>query len=153
MRKMEDEYILTCKRFPIEPGDFIRSQEEQYGDAHYIAGVKLHQKLVQHYESILKIARKKPVDEAPLDTLRQFCEFNAASISPIECARRISRSHHGRVLRSVYRLLIARQSNKKFVIWIYGIASSGKSRLIRRLRQLFSGDEVDWRGQYLPVRK
>ena len=24
MRKMEDEYILTCKRFPIEPGDFIQ---------------------------------------------------------------------------------------------------------------------------------
>jgi len=49
--------------------------------------------------------------------------------------------------------LVDRKTNKVFVIWLYGIASSGKSMLVRRLRRIFAGDEVDWRGQYLPVRK
>jgi nicotinamide riboside kinase len=44
------------------------------------------------------------------------------------------------------------KSRKKKVLWIGGKASAGKSFFIRRLREIFSGDEVTWRGEYLPVR-
>ena len=28
MAKLENEYILTCKRFPVEVNEFVRSQDE-----------------------------------------------------------------------------------------------------------------------------
>jgi ribosome biogenesis GTPase A len=74
------------------------------------------------------------------------------SVSPIECCKLINGAGHGRVLRSVYRLLLNRgNDSKRYVCWLYGIANSGKSLFIRRLRKIFASDEVDWRGEYLPV--
>ena len=37
-------------------------------------------------------------------------------------------------------------------LWIGSKASCGKSFFIRRIRVIFAGDEVAWRGEYLPVR-
>lgn len=37
-------------------------------------------------------------------------------------------------------------------MWLTGDANTGKSMFIRRLRQIFATDEVDWRGVYLPVK-
>ena len=72
------------------------------------------------------------------------------SISPIKCCRIINKAGHGRIIRSVYRLLINRgNDSKRFVCWLYGVANSGKSRFIRRLNKIFASDEVDWRGEYL----
>ena len=153
MGKMVNEYIMTCKRFPVDPNEFVKSQDEQYGDKHYLAGVKLYASLERHYETSLKLHRKKPLWELPRDTLGQYCETHSVSVSPIACARRISRARHGRALRSIWRLIIEKKRGKVHVGWLYGVASSGKSMLVRRVRQVFAGDEVDWRGQYLPVRK
>ena len=93
------------------------------------------------------------MEESPLDTLRQYCETNSISVSPVECARRINGARHGKALRSLWRLIIEKKRTKVHVAWLYGVASSGKSMLVRRLREIFGGDEVDWRGQYLPVRR
>ena len=38
------------------------------------------------------------------------------------------------------------------MVWIYGAANAGKSKFIRRLRSIFGSDEVDWRGEYLPLK-
>ena len=62
--------ILTCKRFPITPSEFIMSRYNDFDDAHYTAGVKLFPKLEKHYESISKIQMKKPIVEDPIDTLQ-----------------------------------------------------------------------------------
>ena len=67
--------------------------------------------------------------------------------------RKINDAGHGKILRSVYRLLISdRGKTKKHVVWVYGEANAGKSKFIRRLREIFGSDEVDWRGAYLPVK-
>jgi hypothetical protein len=78
-------------------------------------------------------------------------------LDPIECLKAINEVNHGRALRAVFRFLIRDMSpelkgSKKKVLWIGGPPSTGKSFFIRRLRKIFAGDEVDWRGEYLPVR-
>ena len=42
---------------------------------------------------------------------------------------------------------------KERTLWISGVANSGKSMFIRRLRSIFASDEVDWRGVYMPIRE
>lgn len=59
---------------------------------------------------------------------------------------------HGRLLRATHNLLFG-EKTKRRTVWISGVASSGKSMFIRRLRSIFGSDEVDWRGVYLPVKK
>ena len=85
--------------------------------------------------------------------MKSYCEKNSVNISPIECARKINEAGHGKILRSVLRLLFTEKGKtKKHVVWIYGDPNSGKSNFIRKLRSIFSSDEVDWRGSYLPLK-
>ena len=63
--------------------------------------------------------------------------------------------NHGEALRTIHKVLIKyrREGNKVHVIWLWGQASSGKSYLIRRLREIFASVEVAWKGEYLPATK
>ena len=153
-RSLEDKYILQCFRFPIEPCDFVFDEEEAGGDSHLIPCLKLYPKLKSHYQSILEVKNPKKFYEDPTTTLGAYCANNTVSFSPIACLRKITDAGHGKILRSVYRLLIAeRGKTKKHVIWIYGEPNAGKSTIIRMLRKIFGSDEVDWRGAYLPLKE
>ena len=152
LHELEDKYILTCKRFPIHPADFLNQESAEHGEEHYLALIKIYKKLEEHYQTHLKIQNHNRIEEDPEETLQKYCDSHSVSLSPIECARRINNAHHGRILRSVYRVLIGdRSCSKVHVCWMYDEPSSGKSQFIRRIRKIFSGDEVEWRGQYLPV--
>ena len=152
-RELEDKYILSCRRFPIHPADFTAQEDEEYGETHFLACVKIFEKLEKHYQTSLKLQSRKRKEEEPIDTLQQFCDQHTVSVSPIECATLLNKAHHARAMRSVFRLLLGeRGESKVHVCWLYDKPSSGKSQFIRRFRKIFSGDEVDWRGQYLPVR-
>ena len=150
--ELEDKYILTCKRFPIHPADFLHQESDEHGEEHYLALVKIYERLEKHYQTHLKLQNHNRIGEEPIETLKKYCDSHSVSLSPIECARRISKAHHGRILRSVYRVLIGdRCRSKVHVCWMYDEPSSGKSQFIRRVRKIFSGDEIEWRGQFLPV--
>ena len=150
--ELEQEYILTLRRFPLEPNEFARAKGE-LSEAHWSTVLKNWRFLTQHFQSAQEIQRKKPVFEDPRTTLQEYCKGNEVAIDPIQCVETISKAGHGRILRSVWRLLLSGKKTKCSVAWMHGIASSGKSQFIRRLRSIFSSDEVDWRGPYLPVRK
>lgn len=153
-RILEDKYILQCFRFPIEPGQFVLDEEEVGGNPHLIVCMKIYTKLKTYYEHITEI--KKPIKqfEEPEITLKEYCASNTVKLSSILCLKQIIGAGHGRILRSVFRLLIAeRGMTKKHVAWIYGEANAGKSNFIRRLRKIFGSDEVDWRGEYLPLKE
>ena len=50
-------------------------------------------------------------------------------------------------MRRFWRLFLDRKrKSKKHVCWLYGVASSGKTKFIKRLWRIFASDEVDWRG-------
>ena len=67
--------------------------------------------------------------------------------SNIQCAHLINDAGHGTIMRSVWRLLLDNKTkSKKHVCWLYGVASSGKTKFIKRLGSIFASDEVDWRG-------
>ena len=85
--------------------------------------------------------------------MRQYCASNSVSLSPIACIKKVVEAGHGRVIRSVYRLMFPEVKTKKKVAWIYGEANAGKSKFIRRIRKIFGSDEVDWRGEYLPLKE
>jgi hypothetical protein len=69
----------------------------------------------------------KPVFEEPRVTLDEYCKGNEVAIEPIKCVEAISKAGHGRILRSVWRLLLSGKKTKRSVAWIHGVASSGKS--------------------------
>ena len=70
----------------------------------------------------------------------------------LDCVKLVNNAGHGRLLRAVFNTLLSKKTKKR-TVWITGVASSGKSMFIRRLREIFASDEVDWRGVYLPVKK
>jgi hypothetical protein len=70
----------------------------------------------------------------------------------LDCVKSVNNAGHGRLLRAIYNILFG-EKTKRRTVWITGVASSGKSMFIRRLRSIFASDEVDWRGVYLPVKK
>ena len=105
----------------------------------------------------MTIKTPEPVEQLPQATLKAYCENNSCALDPLQCLKAINAVHHARALRVVWRLLIKdmqpeSKGSKTKVLWIGGLPSTGKSFVTRRLRQIFSGDEVDWRGDYLPVR-
>lgn len=110
-----------------------------------------------YYQRIKNVQTDPPRVENPWATLKEFCESNSVAIEPHDCLRAINKVYHARALRSAWRLLIRdmgpdSKCRKIKVLWMGGKASSGKSLFIRRLRSIFSGDEVTWRGEYLPTR-
>ena len=153
-KKLEDKYILQCFRFPIEPCDFVNDEEKIGGDDHLVVCMKIYPKLKSHYQNILEVKRPKKHYEEPQITLLEYCAKNSVSLSPIDCVRKINETGHGKILRSVYRLLfVEKGKTKKHVVWTYGEPNSGKSNFIRKLRKIFGSDEVDWRGAYLPLKE
>ena len=145
--QLEEKYILTCKRFPLNPSVFLKQEADEHGDEYWVACVKIFEKLERHYQTAQKFQHRNRRDEGPEETLQKYCDSHSVSLSPVECARQINKAHHGRILRSVYRVLIGdRSCSKVHVCWMYDEPSSGKSQFIRRVRKIFSGDEVEWRG-------
>ena len=71
----------------------------------------------------------------------------------MQCARLVSNARHGRALRSIWRLLLSGVKRKEHLVWLYGLASCGKSEFIRRVRGIFASAEVDWSGPYMPERE
>lgn len=69
----------------------------------------------------------------------------------VDCVRLVDEAGHGHLLRAVVNLIFAERTKKR-TIWVTGVANSGKSMFMRRLRTVFASDEVDWRGVYLPVK-
>ena len=69
----------------------------------------------------------------------------------LDSIRLVNDAGHGRLLRATYSTLLG-EPTKKRTVWVTGVANSGKSMFIRRLRDIFASDEVDWRGVYLPVK-
>jgi hypothetical protein len=70
----------------------------------------------------------------------------------LDCVKLVNDAGHGRLLRAAYTILFGERTKKR-TVWATGVASSGKSMFIRRLRSIFASDEVDWRGVYLPVKQ
>ena len=135
----------------MDPGEFVRSYEDDSDDHQYVL-YDMFEKLESLYTSAQKIKQRPQEQQLPSETLQEYVKNILVSVSPIECCRLITEAGHARVLRSVYRLLLNRgNDSKRYVCWLYGIANSGKSMFIRRLRKIFASDEVDWRGEYLPV--
>ena len=73
--------------------------------------------------------------------------------TPVDCAIKVNKAGHGKILRSLWRLLIGKNEyEKKHCLWLHGEPNAGKSSFIRRVFEIFSTHKVDWRGLYLPLR-
>ena len=151
--ELENAYILTLRRFNLEPNLFCQTYAD-FSDNHWATLLRHYNILERHYENALKLKAPVPTWKDPLATLKNFCKGFTAACSPTECVKRVNEAKHGLALRQVYRLFFKnRGKTKKHVVWMHGVANSGKSQFIRRLREIFGVDEVDWRGEWLPVRQ
>jgi len=110
----------------MEPSDFVDNNKD-ISEAHWVTLVKHWEYLVKYYKSVEEIKKIKPVFEEPRTTLEQYCKGTEVAIEPFACVKEISTAGHGRILRSVWRLLLSGKKNKRSVAWIHGISSSGKS--------------------------
>jgi len=72
-------------------------------------------------------------------------EHHAIEGNGLDNVARIARAGHGTILRATARLLFGPRTKQR-TIWLSGVASSGKSMFIRRLRKLLASDEI---GKYL----
>ena len=150
--ELERKYIIQCERFPIEVADFIKAEHQENGEDYLVAAMKISERLKSHKKMLDEMRFEKPRYELPQTTLEMFCENNSVAISPIECVMRINNCEHGRVLRSVWKLLIGDYGKtKKHVSWLHGVANSGKSQFMRTIGKIFGSDKVSWWGIYLPV--
>ena len=50
---LEDEYILSCKRFPVDPAEFVKDKGA-ISDVHYITLIKHYDIFEKHYKNIEK---------------------------------------------------------------------------------------------------
>ena len=76
----------------------------------------------------------------------------AIDAKEIDCLRKVAKAGHGKIVRDFTRLMFGDRTKQR-TLWISGVANSGKSMFIRRVRNIFASHEVEWRGQYNPVRE
>ena len=103
---LENQYIDACTKNLIEPKYFVRNVQETYPVEHYRAAVKKMGDMETYYQRIKNVQTDPPKAENPWATLKEYCETNSVAIEPIDCLRAINKVHHGRALRSAWRLLI-----------------------------------------------
>ena len=77
-------------------------------------------KLKEYYAAHIEINPKFATVEAPRVTLLKFCQKYQSALSPIACTRLINNTHHGKALRSVWRLLLSGVERKEHLVWLYG---------------------------------
>ena len=75
---LESEYILTCKRFLVEPKDFVNTKGE-ISEVHYVTLIKNYKILQAHYKSIEDTKRITPQYEDPLHTLKEYCSSHTVA--------------------------------------------------------------------------
>ena len=145
------KYILTADRDLLEPKQFINFYEDD-SEVHLMALYKVAKQLGEHYDTAVYLQTPDPVEKTPQDTLKEYVNRIDAVQSDIGCCKVINNAGHGRMLRSVFRRLFDRGNDEKMCVSQFiGPRNSGKSQFLRRLGEIFAGDEVDWRGKYLCV--
>jgi hypothetical protein len=152
---VEDRYANTLVRFPIGPADWVHDEfpgEEGHEVKQMLIKTGRFLKLVEMHKIAEMLITLKPEFQDVLTTLKNYVEGHHIDGAGIACVRLICGSGHGRILRAAARLLFGPRTKQR-TIWISGVASSGKSQFIRRLRRVLASDEIDWRGLYLPVRE
>jgi len=105
-----------------------------------------------YYKNACEITRPESRFEPAKVTLEDFVKGYGSDEKEIDCIKSVNDAGHGRLLRAVHTVLFGERTKRR-TVWVSGVASSGKSMFIRRLRSIFGSDEVDWRGVYLPVKK
>lgn len=109
------------------------------------------QRMNDCHKNAIDLMSPESIWENEILTLKNFVDQHGTEHDPIDCVRLVSNSGHGQLLRATVNLLFGERTKKR-TIWITGMANSGKSMFVRRLRTIFASDEVDWRGVYLPVK-
>ena len=127
--EIEQKYLVELERAGNKVNlEMFLDEVMNESTVKFQAGVKIYRTL-KNYEENFKEIRPPVLEKESLeDTLRKFCSSNSVKKSPLECAQLINHSHHGRILRSVYRLFLdSSVDDKRHVCWMYGGANSGKS--------------------------
>jgi len=127
---------------------------EDHEDTEYhYQGVCLKDELETVYRNIVELKTPDPVEQAPETTLMEYCKKYPIDpdMTPEDCLKAIDAVHHGEALRAIHKILSFRKSGSKVhVLWLWGQVSTGKSFFSRKISQIFSSMEVQWRGEYLP---
>ena len=105
LAKLKDEYVTILQQQLMEPEEFAQKYTELSQDHAYVL-FNYWPKFRDLYAAANAIMQPRPVDEKPIDTLRDYLEHNSVGDSPIQCAHLINNAGHAPIMRSVWHLLL-----------------------------------------------
>ena len=89
------------------------------------------------------------------ETMQEYIESNSSEQDAydaqgqlIDFVDLVNRAGHGQVLEALYQVLFERLDPKINVVWIYGVANSGKTTLIEMLHRIFCCQDFNFREKY-----
>ncbi len=86
-----------------------------------------------YYKRAEEMISPEPMIETEKETLTNYIKKYGVSESIEDCIRLVNQAGHGRILRSAANLLFGPKTKQR-TIWMSGVANSGKSQFIRRIR-------------------
>ena len=66
-----------------------------------------------------------------------------------ECVKKITDAGHWACVEAVHKTLLARADNKKYVVWMKGEASTGKSKFCQQLSQILNCQKVTFHADHI----
>ena len=153
-KDVEERYVNTLIRAPVDPvlwinTEFPKSEENAPYWKLFVTGKLKYFK--EYYRDAVALNHVEPVFEDIEETLEKYVTSRGVMQPDLECLKLVVSAGHGKIIREVVRLMFGERTKER-TLWISGVANSGKSMLIRRIREIFASDEVDWRGVYMPIR-
>lgn len=153
---VEERYLNTLIRAPVSPVTWVNDEYPKTdADNAIVRKLLIKGKLKpmkEYHQHALALEAVEPVFEEIGETLEKYIASHGIIQTDMECLRLVVDAGHGKIVRELTRLMFGARTKVR-TLWISGVANSGKSMLIRRLRSIFASDEVDWRGVYMPVRE
>jgi len=154
-KEVEERYVNALIRTPVEPSVWINDEfPKTDSECAPIRALFIKGKLKMfkdYYNAAVELDTVQPQFEDVEETLQKYVASRGAIQSDVDCLKLVTLAGHGKIVREIVRLMFGDRTKER-TIWISGVANSGKSMLIRRIREIFASDEVDWRGVYMPIR-
>ena len=71
-------------------------------------------------------------------SLDLFLAKHELPVSEDECLEMVNAAGHGKCLKAVHETFFVSSDSKKYVVWLNGVTSSGKTKFIDRMNLIFN---------------
>ena len=103
---------------------------------------------VKHFDEAYEIKNRFYGDGSEeltmIESLEKYLEANVIEDTGSRCLEIVDTALHNEAIRAIVECFFHREDDKKYCVWLRGETSSGKSKLIKCMRDIFCCERGDF---------